>query len=161
MATFASLGHVAIRAKDIDRSVAFYTQQVGLPEMLRLFYEDGSLFLIYLKITDSQYLELFPEGVGERGPGREVTALNHLCLTVEDLEQTVAELTRDGVALTREIRSGADGNRQAWIEDPDGNRIELMQMSPDCVQYQALRGLAAGGGPVMKQTASPRPPSFA
>jgi lactoylglutathione lyase len=34
-----------------------------------------------------------------------------------------------------------DGNRQAWIEDPDGHRIELMQLSPDCLQLEAIARL--------------------
>ena len=37
----------------------------------------------------------------------------------------------------------ADLNWQAWIEDPDGNRIELMQMMPDCLQLAAIAGLKA------------------
>ncbi|HEX3350065.1 MAG TPA: VOC family protein [Acetobacteraceae bacterium] len=160
MAQFASLGHVAIRAKDIDRSLAFYAK-VGFPEMLRLFYDDGSLFLIYLRITDDQYLELFPQGVGDRAPGRDVTAVNHICITVEDIERTLAELARDGIALTRELKVGADGNRQAWIEDPDGNRIEIMEMARDSLQSQALKRLRAGRGPIAERTSSPRPLSFA
>ena len=38
---------------------------------------------------------------------------------------------------------GADGNLQAWIEDPDGNRIELMQMDPNNMQSKALKRLRA------------------
>ena len=37
-----------------------------------------------------------------------------------------------------------DGNRQAWIEDPDGNRIELMEMAPDSLQLKAVERLRAG-----------------
>ena len=40
---------------------------------------------------------------------------------------------------------GADGNWQAWIEDPDGHRIELMQMMPDSLQAKAIARMAAGG----------------
>ena len=161
MVKFASLGHIAIRAKDIDRSLAFYTQKLGFPEMLRLFYDDGSLFLIYLRITDDQYLELFPQAVGDRAPGREAVGMNHLCLTVENIDRTLGELAEAGVPLTRELKVGADGNRQAWIEDPDGNRIEVMEMAKDSMQSQALRRLRAGQGPIAKQTANPRPLTFA
>ena len=35
----------------------------------------------------------------------------------------------------------ADKNWQAWIEDPDGNRIELMQIMPDCLQLEAIARL--------------------
>ena len=40
---------------------------------------------------------------------------------------------------------GADGNWQAWIEDPDGHRIELMQMMPDSLQAKAIARMADGG----------------
>ena len=39
---------------------------------------------------------------------------------------------------------GADGNWQAWIEDPDGHRIELMQMMPEGLQANALARMASG-----------------
>jgi hypothetical protein len=34
-----------------------------------------------------------------------------------------------------------------WIEDPDGNRIEIMEMAPDCIQHQALARLREGKPP--------------
>ena len=45
--------------------------------------------------------------------------------------------------VLKSIKAGADGNRQAWLEDPDGNRIELMEMADDCLQYQAIKRLHA------------------
>ena len=41
------------------------------------------------------------------------------------------------------LQTAVDGNRQAWLEDPDGNRIELMEMAPDCLQYKAIERLRA------------------
>lgn len=41
------------------------------------------------------------------------------------------------------INTGLDRNRQAWIEDPDGNRIEFMEMAPDSLQAEAIRRLKA------------------
>jgi lactoylglutathione lyase len=54
---------------------------------------------------------------------------------------TASRLAAAGVGLSQTIRTGADGNRQAWIADPDGNRIELMEMAPDSLQAQAIRRL--------------------
>jgi lactoylglutathione lyase len=34
-----------------------------------------------------------------------------------------------------------------WIVDPDGNRIEIMEMAPDCIQWDAIAKMKAGGGP--------------
>ncbi len=157
MTQFASIGHIALRCRDIETSLGFYTQRLGMLEMLRLFYDDGSLFLIYLRITDDQFLELFPDGTGERAPGREAVAINHLCLTVTDIERTIADLAAAGVPLTRPLKLGVDGNHQAWIDDPDGNRIELMQMGANSLQVQALARLREGQGPLAVTTITPRP----
>ena len=51
------------------------------------------------------------------------------------------QLDAAGVPLTVQKKMGADGNWQAWIEDPDGNRIELMQMMPDSLQLEAIARL--------------------
>ena len=143
MEGFTGIGHLAIRAHDVDRVLSFYTDTLGLAEMFRLHQDNGDLMLVYVRVTDTQYLEFFPNGVGEVSPPREATGPNHLCITVDDLDRVVAQLTGRGVPLTRPLITGRDGNRQAWIEDPEGNRIELMEMSPDSKQAEALARLNA------------------
>lgn len=142
MKGIASIGHVAIRVKDIDRSLAFYVGKLGFPEMFRL-ERDGRLWIVYLRITDDQFLELFPEAVGDQAPAEDTVGLNHLCLTVTDIDVVLAELNRSGIPLFRPKTQGADRNLQAWIKDPDGNRIELMQMASDSMQAEAIRAIGA------------------
>jgi lactoylglutathione lyase len=134
------IGHVAIRVKDVERTLEFYVGRLGFEELFRLD-RDGRLWLLYLHITDSQFLEVFPEAAGDRAPPREANGLNHICLEVADIDAAIKELSAAGVRLTREKQLGADGNYQAWIEDPDGNRIELMQMSTRGMQRDALKRL--------------------
>ena len=137
----AGIGHVALKVADIGRSLEFYRDRLGFAEMMRLDNDDGSLWLVYLRITDTQFLELFPDGQGDRAPDRDATAVNHFCLECDDLDVTAARLRGAGVKLTVEPKMGLDGNRQCWIEDPDGNRIEFMQMSPSSMQVEAIRRL--------------------
>jgi lactoylglutathione lyase len=143
MLTVSSIAHVAIRVKDIDRSIAFYVGKLGFQEMMRLD-RDGKLWLLYLRITDTQYLEIFPEGEGERAAEREAVGYNHICLEVPDIEQAVRELDAMGVERIRPTIKAVDGNWQTWIEDPDGHRIELMQMALDGLQLQAIRRMRGG-----------------
>jgi lactoylglutathione lyase len=143
MLTVASIAHVAIRVKDPERSLAFYVGHLGMQEMLRLD-RDGRLWLLYLRITDTQFLEIFPEGEGERAAPREAVGYNHMCLEVADIDFALRELEDARVPLIREKQMGADGNWQAWIEDPDGHRIELMQMMPDSLQARAIGRMQAG-----------------
>jgi lactoylglutathione lyase len=140
---FTQIAHVALKVKDLDRSLAFYSGKLGFKEMMRLDKPDGSpgVWLVYLRITDDQFLELFPEGEGDRAPGSNATAINHICLGVADLDKTIAGLAAAGVPLSIPKKMAADLNWQAWIEDPDGNRLELMQMMPDCLQLAAIERL--------------------
>ena len=85
--------HVALKVKDIDKSLDFYVEKLGFPEMFRL-ERDGKLWIVYLRITDDQYLELVPEGVGERAAGREATGVNHFCLGVDDIDGSSAKSRR-------------------------------------------------------------------
>lgn len=133
------IGHVALKVADMGRSLEYYRDRLGFAEMMRLDRDDGSLWLVYLRITDTQFLELFPGGEGERAPGPERTAVNHFCLECTDIHATADALRAAGVALTVEPKMGADRNWQCWIEDPDGNRIEFMQMAADAMQVEAIR----------------------
>ncbi|MEI1248091.1 VOC family protein [Rhizobium aouanii] len=138
-------GHVAIKVKNLEASLDFYRERLGFPEMLRLKNDDGSTWLVYLRITDDHYLEIFPGAENDRAPGWNANGVNHMCFTIDDLDATAARIQAAGIKLTAEIKPGLDGNRQAWIEDPDGNRIELMEMHPDCLQYQGIERLHAEG----------------
>lgn len=146
MQGITGIGHVAIKVADLERSMDYYEKRLGFPEMLRLFKDDGTTWLVYLRITDTQYLEIFPGAENDRAPGWDANGVNHICLLVEDIEATVARIEAAGITLSARIKAAADGNRQAWLEDPDGNRIELMEMSPDCLQYQAIERLRAKVG---------------
>ncbi len=137
-----AIGHVALRVADIERSLAFYRDTLGFDEVMRMDHPvDGGLWIIYLRITDTQFIELFLNGEGDRAPGPNATAINHFCLECYDLEATAQELRRLGVKLTVEPKTGADNNRQCWIADPDGNRIEFMQLAPNALQTEGIRRL--------------------
>ncbi|MHA6297142.1 VOC family protein [Devosia sp. CAU 1758] len=145
MKGITGFGHLAIKVKDLDLSLDFWEKRLGFPEMLRLKNDDGSTWLVYLRITDDVFLEVFPGAENDRAPGWNANGANHLCLTIDDLDATVQRIQDAGIVLTSQISMGLDGNRQAWIEDPDGNRIELMEMNPDCLQLKAIARLHEEG----------------
>jgi len=144
MKEIIGIGHVAIRVKDVDRTLDFYVRKLGFEEMFRL-ERDGKLWIIYLRVTDDQYLEVFPEAAGDRAPPHEANGLNHFCAAVSNLDAALDKITAAGIPIAREKQLGVDGNLQAWLEDPDGNRIELMQMAPDSMQLQAVKRMRAAG----------------
>ena len=145
MKGITGLGHVAIKVTDLDRSLDYYVNKLGFPEMLRLKKDDGSTWLVYLRITDDQYLEVFPGAENDRAPGWDANGMNHLCLTVDDIDNVLAQIEAAGLKLLLPLKTAIDGNRQAWLEDPDGNRIELMEMAADSLQHKNIRRLHAEG----------------
>ena len=138
------IGHSAYRVKDIDASLSFYAK-LGINEAFRMQRPDGSLGIVYLLMGGGQFVELFPNGTEQVSVGQQTIGYAHLCLEVDDMGKTVADIEAKGVVLDRPIRLGGNGNYQAWVVDPDGNRIELMQISPESRQAKARRAAAATG----------------
>jgi lactoylglutathione lyase len=133
------IGHAAFAAHDLERAIKFYAR-LGIREAFRLHREDGSLMLVYLHVAGDRFVEVFPGGPPP-DPDRKGSFM-HLCLLTADLQATVARLREEGVAIEREPKLGLDGNWQAWIRDPDGNSIELMQLAEESPQRRAARGEA-------------------
>ena len=134
----SQIAHWALKVFDLERSLAFYRDTLGFEEMMRIDQEDGQLMLVYLRVTDMQFVELFPRGKGEVAPDEDITSMHHVCLQVNSIAETEAALTAAGVPLFRAAKLGLDGNNQCWIKDPDENRIEFMQMMPGNMQDVAI-----------------------
>jgi len=132
------IGHVAIRVSDLKRALDFYQGLLGLPEIFRLANDDGEPWLIYLKVNDDNFIELFPNGEPRPGVEGNPVGYVHLCLHVDDMEETLAALAERGVDTSKGPSKGKDGNWQYWLTDPAGNRIELMQIMPDSLQATSL-----------------------
>jgi lactoylglutathione lyase len=141
----SQIAHWALKVHDLERSLAFYRDTLGFAEMLRISKSDGPseghFSLVYLRVTDHQYLELFPDGAGPQAATEKATGMTHICLQVNDLSATAAELRGIGIELFRPESLGLDGNNQCWVLDPDGNRIEFMQMLPGNMQDAAIQRL--------------------
>jgi lactoylglutathione lyase len=132
------IGHAAFACHDIEASLDFY-EKLGLTESFRLNHDDGSLMLVYLHVAGDRFIELFPNGPdpANRPPQG---SYRHLCLMTDDLSATVVSLRTQGVTIDVEPKQGLDLNMQAWIRDPDGNQIELMQIDPRSPQRAVAEG---------------------
>ena len=146
MSGILGIGHLALKVRDLDKSLDFWRDRVGFREMDRLRRDDGTTWLVYLRITDTQFLELFPGAVTDQAPDEEANGVLHICLDIEDVDVEIARLEKAGVKIVSPIKGGIDNNRGAWIHDPDGNRIELMEMHPNSIQYKAIRALRGATG---------------
>ncbi len=137
------LGHVGIGVSDLDKAMHFYCDQLGFTEVFRL-PAHGSPMLVYLRVNNNNFVELFPGSEKRTESGSKRTGLQHLGFWVKDLQTTLRTLQARGYpipedAFKRAAQVMADGTFLYFIKDPDGNAIELSQMLPDSKQAISQR----------------------
>ena len=129
---FKGLMHVAFWVKDMDRMLAFYTDILGLEKIFEMDNVDGTPGTVYLRTPDHRYIEFFHGGTERpHASGGHTAGYSHLCFEVDDVVSVAAELESKGVTVRVKARHGRAGNIQCWVDDPDGNPIEIMQLKPD------------------------------
>jgi lactoylglutathione lyase len=121
--------HTMIRVRNLDESVKFYTELLGMKELRRNDVPDGKYTLAFVGYGDEAshtVLELtYNYGVGSYDQG---TAFGHLALGVPDIYGAVEKLRAAGVKITREPGPVKFGKTViAFIEDPNGYKIELIE----------------------------------
>jgi lactoylglutathione lyase len=119
---------VAYRVTDLERSLEFYTT-LGYVDLGRVAFDDGSsLALLKFPHEEVATLELVHRPDLDRV---EVGGFDHLAIQVDDLMTTLELLRGNGLeAGPLELPAGDDGPRTAWLTDPDGYRIELVEWPP-------------------------------
>jgi lactoylglutathione lyase len=122
--------HTMIRISDIDASLDFYCDKLGLVEMSRKDVEAGRFTLIFLAAPDD-----VERAKTDRAPMIEMTwnwdpeeydggrNFGHLAFRVEDIYATCQRLMDGGVTINRPPRDG----RMAFVRSPDNISIELLQ----------------------------------
>lgn len=121
--------HTMLRVGDLERSLRFYTEVLGMRQLRRNDYPDGKFtlaFVGYGEESDAAVLELtYNWGVDKYELG---TAYGHVAVAVDDATQACAEVKRRGGKVVREAGPMKHGTTViAFVEDPDGYKIELIQ----------------------------------
>lgn len=120
--------HTMLRVGDLERSIAFYTEVLGMRLMRRKDYPEGKFTLAFLGYQDESEaaaLELTHNwGVTKYDMG---TAYGHLALEVDDVYAAVEAIRARGGKILREAGPMNAGTTIiAFVEDPDGYQIELL-----------------------------------
>jgi len=124
--------HTSIRTSNIDKSIDFYTRLMGLKLMSRREIPQNNAEIAFLQD---------PEGKGAKleltfyrkqkkfiQADHEERLFDHIAFEVENMEQTISIMRKEKVTITDEpFRLGAAGPLIAFIEDPDGTLIELIE----------------------------------
>jgi len=122
--------HTMVRVTNVDESLDFYCNKLGLKEVRRIENEQGRFTLIFLAASEDE-----KSGVEARAPLIELTYnwdpedykggrnFGHLAYEVDDIYATCQHLQDRGVTINRPPRDGY----MAFIKSPDGISIELLQ----------------------------------
>jgi lactoylglutathione lyase len=122
-----SADHTNWRVRDLEASLGFYRDVLGLEPFGLEEYRRGERPLVSLRVTENFILHLTPDPEFERGP---TGGYDHLALVVEgtQLDELAKRLQRMGVEVEKQFESivGARGAGPAlYVRDPDGYRVEL------------------------------------
>jgi catechol 2,3-dioxygenase-like lactoylglutathione lyase family enzyme len=133
------LAHLNFVTNDLPRIIDFYVNKLGMKIKFTLNNQKGTPFGYYFDCGDLTFLEFFDQAMAAEVWGGKVeelaigTRYKHFCLEVTGLDEFCKTLKSKGVPVS-EITLGMDNSRQAWIADPDGNAIELMEYGPASLQ---------------------------
>ena len=122
--------HTMVRVRDIDESLDFYCNKLGLEEIRRMDHEGGRFTLIFLAAPNDRAM-----AEEKRAPELELTYnwdpeeydggrnFGHLAYRVDNIYETCQRLMDAGVTINRPPRDG----HMAFVKSPDGISIELLQ----------------------------------
>ncbi len=121
--------HTMLRVGDLERSLRFYTEVLGMRLLRRKDYPEGKFTLAFVGYgdeTETAVIELTHNwGVGKYELGN---AYGHIAIAVDDAYKACEEVKRRGGKVTREAGPMKHGTTViAFIEDPDAYKIELIE----------------------------------
>jgi len=125
--------HTMIRVFDLNKSIDFYTRHLGMKLLRRKDYPTGEFTLAFVGYGDEADLSVIEltHNWGQKEPYAVGTGFGHLAVSVSDIYATCETLAKEGIKIPRPpgpMKHG--GSVIAFIEDPDGYKIELIERKP-------------------------------
>lgn len=123
--------HTMVRVHDLDASMTFYRDALGLVEVKRSEHEAGRFTLVYLAAPGDEDAQVeltynWPDADGKAEVYTGGRNFGHLAYAVQDIYAACRKLQEHGVTINRPPRDG----RMAFVRSPDGISIELLQAGP-------------------------------
>ena len=124
--------HASIRTSNIEKSIDFYTKFLSLKMISRREIKQNSAEIAFLQDQEGKgcTLELtyYKNQKKFSQPEYEERLFDHLGFTVSNIDATIASMKKENVAITDEpFKLGANGPAIAFVEDPDGTLLELIE----------------------------------
>lgn len=124
------VNHVGIAVDDLDGTLEYYTQTLGFPEAFRVVGDDGEIVLVYVQVSRDTFVELQPANA-ERPAG-----ITHFGIHVDNMDAAVAMFRQRGADVDDPRGSGTNAILSN-IADPNGIRIELLELPPNSEHARA------------------------
>jgi lactoylglutathione lyase len=137
------LAHSCFFTDHVEALINFYRGSLGLPVKFTMNNDAGQVMGYYFDCGNSTFIEVFDQTLAVKQWGGQIEALKptsqyrHLCFEVTGLAELKKALEARGVSVSN-ITMGIDHSWQAWIADPDGNAIELMEYTAQSPQLGSL-----------------------
>ena len=125
-----NIAHLCLAVENLQVMEDFYTKTLGLKKAFDFVNNEGHRFGCYVKVGNRTFIEMF-EGKDPAAAGN--ASYRHICLEVDDVAKTVGEIRARGGKIS-DAAMGSDKSWQAWINDPEGNAIELHGYTKDSWQ---------------------------
>ena len=125
------LNHVGISVPNLDQAVTYYTKTMGFPEAFRNLDDKGKPTLVYVQISKNTFLELQP-ATTDRPAG-----ISHFGVVVENMPAAIAMFKQRGANVS-EIRVSPTKAILSNVTDPNGVRMELLELPPESLHRQAM-----------------------
>lgn len=130
-----TMAHMAVNCEDMEKSLDFYTRALGCQKAFEIpHYETGEPWIVYMYLGGSQFIELFYGGKTHVPTDKQDAGFNHICIGVEDIHTATQRVLDAGYTMDIMPQQGMDHNWQSWTRDPNGIRVELMQIDPQSPQ---------------------------
>lgn len=124
------VAHTCIFAHDLDATETFYREVLGIPTAFD-FKRGDERIGYYLDFGARTFVEVFRKADSSFA---ETNQINHICLETEVLDELIAHVRAQGVAIT-DKKLGVDGTWQAWTADPNGVKLEIFEYTSDSLQF--------------------------
>lgn len=120
--------HVAIICSDYEKSKKFYVEVLGFSIIQETFREERNSYKLDLRVGSQDQIELFSfPNPPKRPDSPEACGLRHLSFSVENIDESVAQLKSQGVAVEDIRLDQITGKRFTFFKDPDGLPLELYE----------------------------------
>jgi lactoylglutathione lyase len=126
------INHVALAVPDIEKAVDYYTKTMGFPEAFRVKTPSGEVQLVYVQVSQNTFIEL--QTINAQRPA----GIYHFGVVVENMPAATAMFKARGADVKEITLSSGTKAILSNVIDPNGVRMELLELPPESLHRQAM-----------------------